>query len=346
MFVNMALRFRAALTNIGLIFLLASAQAIDVPGVSTPPLPGAELGSVDALVRTYHGVFTPELLEQLIKEAPLLDKVGSDRTLRNSKRQTFWLPVGAGAPRPRFAIEHAVNLLFELIHESNYEESSDSQMRKRRKQIVGGKYWVQHRGVDEDVGFHYDKDEGLASDHMIMRFPRFATVTYLTDSGAPTVIFNQTVTQNGNVEVPRVPTNTFLVYPETNKHMINRGDLNHGAIQSLSSRQLKPGEYRTTFVISWEVSKPLEPNCHYLTDDELPKSLIRKSPFPSTWQLSDSRYRGEINSITASKSDRKQKIIMGRENHFLEGRFPKPSGLDELGGTYLLEWDKDDVNVQ
>ena len=67
--------------------------------------------------------------------------------------------MGAGAPKPRFAIEHAVNLLFELLHENTYEEQSDIEMRKRRKTIVGGKYWVQHRADREDVGFHYDKDD-------------------------------------------------------------------------------------------------------------------------------------------------------------------------------------------
>ena len=99
-----------------------SVHAVDVPSNPREPLPGASRGTVDALVRTYHEVFSPDLLEQLTKEAPLLDSVGKSRLLKNSKRQTFWLPVGAGAPKPRFAIEHAVNLLFELLHENTYED--------------------------------------------------------------------------------------------------------------------------------------------------------------------------------------------------------------------------------
>ena len=323
-----------------------SVHAVDVPSNPREPLPGASRGTVDALVRTYHEVFSPDLLEQLTKEAPLLDSVGKSRLLKNSKRQTFWLPVGAGAPKPRFAIEHAVNLLFELLHENTYEDQSDLQMRQRRRTIVGGKYWVQHRGKTEDVGFHYDKDEGMASDQMIMRFPQFATVTYLSNEGAPTVIFNQTVTKNGNVEVPSVPSNTFLVYPEKNKHMINRGDLNHGAIQGLSARPLGPGQHRSTFVVSWESTKPLEPNCHYLKDSEIPDRLHLKGGLDPKWQLSDSIRRGRIASIDANKAYDKTIINLGRKNHYLSGKFPKPGDIKDKGGTYLLEWDgPDDVEM-
>ena len=44
-----------------------------------------------------------------------------------------------------------------------------------------------HTGQGNDVNFHYDKDEGQASDEMIMRFPVLSTVLYLRDYGAPTI---------------------------------------------------------------------------------------------------------------------------------------------------------------
>ncbi len=31
--------------------------------------------------------------------------------------------------------------------------------------------WVQHRGATEDIGFHHDKDEGMASIKSTMKFP-------------------------------------------------------------------------------------------------------------------------------------------------------------------------------
>ena len=334
-------------------------NAINVPNAPREPLPGALYGSADALVRTYEDVFSEELLEQLIKEAPELDKVGRSRLLSNNKRQTFWMPMGVGAPKPRFGIEHAVNLLFDLLYANSYESESNIKMRERRKQIVGGKYWVQYRPSNEDVSFHYDKDEGLASDHMIMRFPQFATVTYLSNAGAPTIIFNQTVTQNGNVEVPQTPTNTFIVYPKKNKHMINRGDLNHGALQKLSANPLEEDEIRITFVVSWETKKPLEPNCHYLTDDEIneftSKLLLNNNnnngsggmKMNEKWTLSKNIKRGEILDIKANKHDQDVIIPMGRPEHFLKGKWPDPTTRFKVkDGTYNLIWeDENDVEM-
>lgn len=86
-----------------------------------------------------------------------------------------------------------------------------------RAKVVGGKYWYQYRGPGDGVGFHYDKDEGMASDQMIMRFPMYSTVTYIAPKGAPTIILNQTIIKNGNVEVPAVPDQAWFVYPKVNK---------------------------------------------------------------------------------------------------------------------------------
>ncbi len=86
-----------------------------------------------------------------------------------------------------------------------------------RAKVVGGKYWYQYRGPGDGVGFHYDKDEGMASDQMIMRFPMYSTVTYIEPKGAPTIILNQTIIKNGNVEVPGVPDQGWFVYPKVNK---------------------------------------------------------------------------------------------------------------------------------
>ena len=74
--------------------------------------------------------------------------------------------------------------------------------------IVGCKYWVQQHGPGSNVNFHYDKDEGLASDKSIMKTPPFVGVTHMDDFGAPTLVFNQTTTNNGNQDVRRAPRST------------------------------------------------------------------------------------------------------------------------------------------
>ena len=64
--------------------------------------------------------------------------------------------------------------------------------------IAGAEYWVQLKdSSDQDVGFHYDKDEWIASNEMRMVFPSRSTVTYLTDYGGPTMIINQTTDRHG-----------------------------------------------------------------------------------------------------------------------------------------------------
>ena len=94
-----------------------------------------------------------------------------------------------------------------------------------RSKVVGGKYWYQYRGPGDGVGFHYDKDEGMASDQMIMRPPPLVGVTHLEDWGAPTLMLNQSTIMNGNVDAPTVPTSGWLVYPRRNKHALHRGDI-------------------------------------------------------------------------------------------------------------------------
>ena len=78
--------------------------------------------------------------------------------------------------------------------------------------MIGGEWWVQHRGNSETIGFHYDKDEAFASIHWEMRYPYISTITYLSDIGSPTLIINQT-TPDGNQEIPIIPHVAKLVYP-------------------------------------------------------------------------------------------------------------------------------------
>ena len=47
------------------------------------------------------------------------------------------------------------------------------------------------------------------------------------------------------------------------------------------------GKPRITFVISFEDMTPVEPNCHVLTEDELPKSAVSGCWFPVELILSN-----------------------------------------------------------
>mmetsp|Transcript_25645 Transcript_25645/g.63192 ORF Transcript_25645/g.63192 Transcript_25645/m.63192 type:complete len:319 (-) Transcript_25645:725-1681(-) len=102
-----------------------------------------------------------------------------------------------------------------------------------------------------------------------MKFPEVSTVTYFSDLGGPTLIFNQT-TLDGNDEVPVVPSRGFLSYPVYNRHMLFRGNLQHGVPGELSLPSSRSpteieiklrGNKRVTFLINWWNEKPLGPNC-------------------------------------------------------------------------------------
>ena len=224
----------------------------------------AEKGSPEALIQNYENVFDEQFLEVLKSEAKSYNEAtDSLGTLKTNKRATFYLPVDA---EPRTPTEVAVRLLRDLV----YPDGADSGI----GEVEGMKYWYQYRTAEEDIGFHYDKDEGMASDQMIMRFPYINTLVYLTDEGAPTLFFNQTVVHNGNVPLPHIAESGWVVYPKRNKWVLQRGDLLHGAKVDMALVWPSASKPRITLVVSFEDKKPVEPNCHYLTDDELPAIAV------------------------------------------------------------------------
>ena len=130
--------------------------------------------------------------------------------LKHGKLQTFWMPiVRGGNATPRFAIEEAI---FNL---HNVDKSWFG-----GKRVVGAEWWVQVKGPRDSIGFHYDKDEGEASTKGVMKHPLLSTITYLTDNGSPTVIFNMTT--DGNFDAPTIPTTAYISFPKRNRHTIFR----------------------------------------------------------------------------------------------------------------------------
>ena len=173
--------------------------------------------------------------------------------LMHGKRPTFWYDLSAH--RPRNLIEAAVLRLRTLIPATMLGNST----------VRGAEWWVQVRSKEEGITFHYDKDEGLASIKGIMKHPAVSTVTYLSDIGAPTLIFEM-ITIDGNQEVPEIPDAGFLSYPRKNRHIMFSGDLQHGVLGSAAPRLAEAGN-RVTLLINWWSDPPIEPNTVVLTDD-------------------------------------------------------------------------------
>jgi hypothetical protein len=258
-----------------LVLLQQLAAGVEVPGYTDkyPPLPGTLPGDPKSLVRNWENVFNDEVLEAMDKEFEEIDLAAKHRGgLRNSKRVTFWI---GKETKPRFAIERAVKLL----EKHTFPASLGG---PKAFNIVGCKYWVQRRGGTESVNFHYDKDEGLASDKMIMRPPPLVGVSHFDNWGAPTIVLNQTTINNGNIDAPAIPTGGFFVFPKRNKHCLHRGDLHHGAPHQHAAAAVPTGKFRLTMVTSWESEKPLEPNCHFIPDSDLPP-LIKARRKTTDW---------------------------------------------------------------
>eukprot|EP00960_Hanusia_phi_P044515 756685-Hanusia_phi.AAC.5 len=224
-------------------------------------------GLNETLARGYDEIFPQELFERVVHEALVFEKYEKDERARaagggymHGKGGTFWRPLfneHGDFLKPRFAIEAAIIMLYK-----NDIGAS------RHDRVAGGEWWVQKRSLKEDIGFHHDKDEAMASLKSTMKFPEVSTVTYLRGEGAPTVIFNQT-TPDGNAQVPISPREGFLSYPRENRHLTFRGNLQHGVpaelapenSESMVQLRGKSGE-RITFLVNWWATKPLGPNCN------------------------------------------------------------------------------------
>lgn len=227
----------------------------------------------------YDNALPSYIFNKLATECNIVGKWTSDQSLlAHNKKQTFWLPtetvltrsaengklIAANKQRPRNSIERAVLHLKRYVnmHPELYSKSGGS-----APKIIGAEWWVQIRTGSEDIGFHYDKDEGLASLRGIMKHPAVSTVTYLSDVGAPTLIFNMT-TPDGNIEIPAIPDEGVLSYPKENRHILFRGNLQHGVVGSASTRSSAASiKKRVTLLINWWAEKPIEPNTVLLSDD-------------------------------------------------------------------------------
>ena len=260
--------------------LVARARAAGV--IEDHTLSWHAAGLKNALAAGHEAALPSALFDAVVAAAPRVqgESTGGE-TYKFGKHNTWWLPLqnsNGQLPPPQSAIEAAVHVLYKL------------DFANAPTPIVGAEWWLQERKPTENIGFHYDKDEAYASEHMTMRFPEVSTVTYLGDAGAPTLILNQT-TPDGNEEVPPLPVEAALVYPAPNKHLVFRGNLQvsfllptasyffpfttpatfchslqHGVSGELTissaPSDARPSEARRrTLLINWWRYMPMPPNC-------------------------------------------------------------------------------------
>ena len=202
------------------------------------------------IARSHGNVFPDFFVDLLAEESRAAHKVESESragNLKDGKAATWWAPM-ENIKNPRNAAEMAVAILYKFAFGDDAPPGG----------VGGGEWWVQMRKTTENIGFHVDKDEGVASEEQWMKMPILSTVTYLTDSGGPTFVMNMSTNRGGNTNVPSLPVEAALIYPKRNRHMLFRGDLEHGVLGELGGGS---GGERITFLVNWWDTKPMAPYC-------------------------------------------------------------------------------------
>ena len=247
------------------------------------------------LLRSYSGVFPKGFVRVLVDECRNTnqwEKQARDPNLKDSKAATNWASM-AQIRNPRSAAEMAVAILYKFAFPDGIEPAGG---------IAGGEWWVQMRNSNENIGFHVDKDEGIASEEQWMKMPVLSTVTYLTDVGGPTLVLNQSSNRGGNRQEPELPVKGIFVYPKKNRHMLFRGNLQHGVVGEFGAE----GGERITFLVNWWDKRPMAPYCMNLSDEVVEnhiRSRLLTQNDPGGSRDSDAGVLGLISSVLWGSSN-------------------------------------------
>lgn len=95
----------------------------------------------------------------------------------------------------------------------------------------GAEWWTLHIDADDEVGLHWDKDYGQEAESGDNITPWVATVTYLSEVGAPTFTLPRSCPERvGEPLDDGTPVRRgFLSFPKPGKHMSFPGSWLHGA---------------------------------------------------------------------------------------------------------------------
>lgn len=123
--------------------------------------------------------------------------------------------------------------------------------------------WTQWISVDDSIGWHWDRDYALEAEHGISVHPALATVTYLSDVGAPTLIFENAAPVLASDEPPSGARALHASWPKAGKHVSFDGRWLHGApdgVPALTSGPSAGGAraHRATLLVNvWLNHKPI-----------------------------------------------------------------------------------------
>ena len=175
--------------------------------------------------RSFSGVFAedmaPSLRADCCKAARSVRGVHS--ASEYSEGQTFW--IGAD-DTPRCSLERLAQDVFRL-HTGVEGCAFDAG-------CSGAEWWCLAMDAESSqVAWHWDKDYSLEQSGINIS-PHLATVTYLSDEGAPTVMMDKTCSTDYSADISGDAHTVFLSRPAFGKHVVFDGRFLHAAPGELS----------------------------------------------------------------------------------------------------------------
>jgi len=161
-----------------------------------------------------------------------------------SAGETFW--IGADVEKPATLMERLALEIFWLHAGSSAFDKCKS----------GAEWWTLAMDAEDDVGWHWDRDYGLEADTGFQLHPHVATVTYVSDLGAPTLVLEAIEAEDSKQAV--TPQAAHWSMPKAGKHISFDGRWLHAAPQSLCEHNPNKGTgKRITFLVNvWLNHKP------------------------------------------------------------------------------------------
>jgi hypothetical protein len=97
----------------------------------------------------------------------------------------------------------------------------------------GAEWWTQNLDCRDDIALHWDRDYGLEERSLKCVYPTIATVTYLTDCGGPTIVFEKKGDSTSNSDICSHIPSCYISSPKVGKHISFDGSLLHFAPSDL-----------------------------------------------------------------------------------------------------------------
>jgi hypothetical protein len=94
-------------------------------------------------------------------------------------------------------------------------------------------WWTQCIDARDDIAFHWDRDYGIEEDENLNIHPQLGTVTYLTNNGGPTMIFNKRGSKFPTDNIEGKVDQIYISKPSIGKHIKFDGTLLHAAPSDL-----------------------------------------------------------------------------------------------------------------